>query len=163
MGCSSRGLTASPTGPSMWWVNSWTTTLSLRFTRWLTTTPSRQDGRRWCATDFAARQCERADHAQARVNYRHLRQSYLNNIFGPDHPAYPVVEIASRSRVINIGENQPTTPLPTDNQDWMRWNNLGIGLLDQLQYDGCDQRVRTGNQPATGIQRRVYQYWRDLH
>ena len=23
----------------------------------------------------------------ARVNYRHLRQSYLNNVFGPDHPA----------------------------------------------------------------------------
>ena len=29
----------------------------------------------------------------ARVNYRHLRQSYLNNVFGADHPAYPVVEI----------------------------------------------------------------------
>ena len=72
---------------------------------------------------------------QARVNYRHLRQSYLNNIFGPDHPAYPVVEIASRSRVIKLGDNQPTTPLPTDNEDWMRWNNLGIGLLDELQYD----------------------------
>ena len=25
----------------------------------------------------------------AKVNYRHLRQSYLNNIFGKDHPAYP--------------------------------------------------------------------------
>ena len=65
---------------------------------------------------------------QAQVNYRHLRQSYLNNIFGPDHPAYPVVEIASRSRVVNIGDNQPTAPLPTDNEDWMRWNNLGIGF-----------------------------------
>jgi hypothetical protein len=71
---------------------------------------------------------------QARVNYRHLRQSYLNNIFGPDHPAYPVVEIASRNRVINIGNNPPVTPLPTDNEDWMRWNNLGIGLLDELQH-----------------------------
>ena len=70
----------------------------------------------------------------ARVNYRHLRQSYLNNIFGPDHPAYPVIEIASRSRVINIGENQPEPPLASDNQDWMRWNNLGIGFLDQLQH-----------------------------
>jgi tetratricopeptide (TPR) repeat protein len=74
---------------------------------------------------------------QARVNYRHLRQSYLNNIFGTDHPAYPVVEIASRSRTINIGENQPTTPLPTDNDDWMRWNNLGISLLDQQQHADC--------------------------
>ncbi len=43
----------------------------------------------------------------AKVNYRHLRQSYLNNIFGKDHPAYPVVEIASRTRVLKVGENKP--------------------------------------------------------
>jgi len=71
----------------------------------------------------------------ARVNYRHLRQSYLNNIFGKDHPLYPVVEIASRTRTLNIGDNQPEAPLAADNPDWMRWNNLGIGFLDQLQYD----------------------------
>ncbi len=70
----------------------------------------------------------------ARVNYRHLRQSYLNNIFGKDHPAYPIVEIASRSRVLKIGDNQPEAPDPADNPDWMRWNNLGIALLDQFQY-----------------------------
>jgi tetratricopeptide (TPR) repeat protein len=71
----------------------------------------------------------------ARVNYRHLRQSYLNNIFGKDHPSYPVVELASRSRTLNIGDNPVSPPLATDNPDWMRWNNLGIGYLDQLQYD----------------------------
>jgi Tfp pilus assembly protein PilF len=71
---------------------------------------------------------------RAQVNYRHLRQSYLNNVLGPDHPAYPVVEIASRNRILNIGENRPTPPLSTDNPDWMRWNNLGIGYLDQLQH-----------------------------
>jgi Tfp pilus assembly protein PilF len=71
----------------------------------------------------------------ARVNYRHFRQSYLNNIFGPEHPAYPVVEIQSRTRTLNIGETPAaTTPDPQDNPDWMRWNNLGIALLDQLQY-----------------------------
>lgn len=70
----------------------------------------------------------------ARVNYRHLRQSYLNNVFGPDHPLYPVVEIASRTRMLNIGMNDATPPAPGDNPDWMRWNNLGIGFLDQLQY-----------------------------
>ena len=48
----------------------------------------------------------------ARVNYRHLRQSYLNNIFGKDHPAYPVVELASRTRTFNIGDN-PAGLLPT--------------------------------------------------
>jgi cytochrome c-type biogenesis protein CcmH/NrfG len=70
----------------------------------------------------------------ARVNYRHFRQSYLDNVFGPDHPAYPVVEIASRTRILNIGSNDPVKPDPGDNPDWMRWNNLGIGYLDQLQY-----------------------------
>jgi tetratricopeptide (TPR) repeat protein len=70
----------------------------------------------------------------ARVNYRHLRQSYLNNIFGEDHPAYPIVELASRTRVLNLGDNAPGAPDPKDNPDWMRWNNLGIAYLDQLQY-----------------------------
>jgi len=70
----------------------------------------------------------------ARVNYRHLRQSYLNNVLGEDHPAYPVVEIASRSRTLNLGENTPAGVDPQDNPEWMRWNNLGIAYLDQFQY-----------------------------
>jgi Tfp pilus assembly protein PilF len=75
----------------------------------------------------------------AKVNYRHLRQTYLNNVLGPNHPAYPVVEIASRSRVLQLGANQPEAPLPGDNPDWMRWNSLGIGYLDQLQYSDAMQ------------------------
>ncbi len=82
----------------------------------------------------------------ARVNYRHFRQSYLNNIFGPDHPAYPLVELASRARTLNIGHNSPEPAPPGDNPDWMRWNNLGIGLLDELQHqdalDAFEQVVR---------------------
>jgi len=45
----------------------------------------------------------KAPSATAKINYRHLRQSYLNNIFGKDHPAYPVVELTSRTRKLNIG------------------------------------------------------------
>jgi Tfp pilus assembly protein PilF len=71
----------------------------------------------------------------AAVNYRHLRQSYLNNVLGKDHPAYPVIELASRSRSFNMGDNPPSPPLATDNQDWMRWNNVGIGYLDEQQYE----------------------------
>lgn len=71
----------------------------------------------------------------ARVKYRHLRQSYLNNIFGKDHPAYPIVELSSRTRTLKIGENDPEPPAKTDNPEWMRWNNLGIAYLDELQYD----------------------------
>ena len=69
----------------------------------------------------------------ARVNYRHFRQSYLNNVFGTDHAAYPVVELASRTRILNLGDN-PAGQDRQDNPDWMRWNNLGIAYLDQLQY-----------------------------
>lgn len=71
----------------------------------------------------------------ARVNYRHLRQSYLNNVFGKDHPAYPVIEMASRTRTFNIGENTAVPSAPGDNAEWMRWNNYGIGLMDEMQYD----------------------------
>jgi tetratricopeptide (TPR) repeat protein len=70
----------------------------------------------------------------ARVNYRHLRQSYLNNVFGKDHPAYPIVEITSRTRTLNLDENPAAVPDPQDNAEWMRWNNFGIACLDQLQY-----------------------------
>jgi tetratricopeptide (TPR) repeat protein len=70
----------------------------------------------------------------AKVNYRHFRQSYMNNVFGSDHPAYPVVEIASRCRTLDLGENATVQPEAGDNPDWMRWNNLGIAYLDQQQY-----------------------------
>jgi len=82
----------------------------------------------------------------AKVNYRHFRQSYMNNVLGKDHPAYPVVELASRSRRLNIGENSISKPEAGDNPDWMRWNNLGIAYLDQMQYSDAvrafDQVVR---------------------
>ena len=71
---------------------------------------------------------------EAAVEYRHLRQTYLNNVLGPDHPAYPIVEIASRTRTLNLGTNAPVSAQPNDNAGWMRWNNLGISYLDQLQY-----------------------------
>jgi Tfp pilus assembly protein PilF len=70
----------------------------------------------------------------ARVNYRHLRQSYLKNVLGNDHPDYPVVELASRTRTLNLGDNPAAAPDRQDNPDWMRWNNLGIAYIDQLQY-----------------------------
>jgi hypothetical protein len=70
----------------------------------------------------------------ARINYRHLRQSYLDNVLGKGHPAYPVVELAARTRTIALGANPVLPPLAGDNPDWMRWNNFGISLLDQQQY-----------------------------
>jgi Flp pilus assembly protein TadD len=70
----------------------------------------------------------------AKVNYRHYRQSYINNVLGKDHPSYPVVSLASRATTLKIGDNFPAPAEPGDNPDWMRWNNLGISYLDELQY-----------------------------
>ena len=103
--------------------------------RWLMTTLSRQVDRSWCVTSSAFPSDLKGPLTiTAKVNYRHFRQSFMNNVFGPDHPAYPVVEIASRSRTLKIGENAASPPEAGDNPDWMRWNNLGIAYLDQLQY-----------------------------
>jgi Flp pilus assembly protein TadD len=73
----------------------------------------------------------------ARVNYRHLRQSYLTNVLGKDHPAYPIIQLATRTRTLNIGDNPIEAPATGDNPDWMRWNNLGIAYLDEQQYDNA--------------------------
>jgi tetratricopeptide (TPR) repeat protein len=64
-----------------------------------------------------------------KVNYRHFRQGYLNAVLRPDHPRYPVVELASATRKLSIGGNLPSSPKPGENPDWMRWNNLGIACL----------------------------------
>jgi tetratricopeptide (TPR) repeat protein len=45
-----------------------------------------------------------------------------------------VVELGSRTRKFALGKNVPGVQEPLDNPDWMRWNNLGIAYLDQLQY-----------------------------
>jgi tetratricopeptide (TPR) repeat protein len=70
----------------------------------------------------------------ARVNYRHFDEAYTEFALGPKHPAYPVVAMAERTRTLWVGENKPEKPAPGDNPDWMRWNNYGIGLLDEQQY-----------------------------
>lgn len=68
----------------------------------------------------------------ATLKYRRFRQQYTNYIL--QHASnYPVVEMASRKLIINLGDNAPkahsgSTP------DYLRWNNYGIALLGELQY-----------------------------
>ncbi len=71
---------------------------------------------------------------RAAVEYRHLRQSYLNNVLGKEHEAYPVVELTAKTRTLVMGENAPVAAQAGDNEEWMRWNNLGISYIDEQQY-----------------------------
>jgi tetratricopeptide (TPR) repeat protein len=69
----------------------------------------------------------------ATVRYRRFDQHFMD--FGMDkHYEQPIVDMTSQSRTIAIGLNRPSSPDKTENPEWMRWNNFGIGLLDAQQY-----------------------------
>ncbi len=69
----------------------------------------------------------------ATVRYRRFDQHFIDFGLKP-HYVQPVVEMTSATRTINVGENSPTAPAKTENPEWMRWNNYGVGLLDAQQY-----------------------------
>jgi Tfp pilus assembly protein PilF len=74
----------------------------------------------------------------AKVNYRRFNQRFIDYGLGL-HYQMPVVEMATRTRVLALGANPAEPPDPRDNKEWMRWNNYGIGLLDAQQYAASAQ------------------------
>ena len=70
----------------------------------------------------------------ATVKYRRFDQHFIDFGMGEQHFPEPVVDMVSASRVVQVGENAATAPGPTENKEWMRWNNFGIALLDAQQY-----------------------------
>lgn len=70
----------------------------------------------------------------AKVNYRHFDQVFANWVMGLNHKPEPVTVMASRTRVFYLGENKAGPHYPTDPPNWMRWDDFGITLLNQLQY-----------------------------
>jgi tetratricopeptide (TPR) repeat protein len=91
----------------------------------------------------------------ATVKYRRFDQHFID--FALDqapgkHYQQPVLEVASATRTLKIGENAPDpqqsqehpqaaqpNPATLSNPTWMRWNNYGIALLDALQYEASVQ------------------------
>ena len=76
----------------------------------------------------------------ATVKYRRFDQHFID--YAMDEPAgkhypEPVIEIATESRTLKIGDNPPIPSISGENPEWMRWNNYGIGLLDALQYEAA--------------------------
>ena len=61
----------------------------------------------------------------------------------------PIIDIASETKIVKIGDNAPPPPagpMRQKNKEWMRWNNYGIGLLDAQQYEAsvhAPERVAT--------------------
>jgi tetratricopeptide (TPR) repeat protein len=73
----------------------------------------------------------------ASVCYRRFDQHFIN--FGMSLPqgenySQPITTMVAASRTFAIGANETSKPASTENPEWMRWNNYGIGLLDAQQY-----------------------------
>jgi tetratricopeptide (TPR) repeat protein len=64
----------------------------------------------------------------ASVKYRRFDQHFIDYAMDQKHYPQPVIEMASETKTIKIGENTSAPPEPNENQEWMRWNNYGIGL-----------------------------------
>lgn len=69
----------------------------------------------------------------ATVKYRRFDQHFMDFGMGK-HYEMPVVDMASETRVIQMGKNVVEKPAASENPEWMRWNNFGIALLDAQQY-----------------------------
>jgi tetratricopeptide (TPR) repeat protein len=70
----------------------------------------------------------------ATVKYRRFNQHFIDYAMAQKHYPVPVVEMASETRTLTVGDNQPEKPMQGENPEWMRWNNYGIALLDAQQY-----------------------------
>jgi Tfp pilus assembly protein PilF len=73
----------------------------------------------------------------ATVKYRRFNQHFMDfgmNVSPGKHYDEPVVDMVSTSRTVMVGENRSVPPDPSENKEWMRWNNYGIALLDAQQY-----------------------------
>ena len=73
----------------------------------------------------------------ATVRYRRFNQHFIDYAMDQKKYPEPIIDMATETRTFNIGENPPTTPDPTENKEWLRWNNYGIGLLDAQQYQAA--------------------------
>jgi hypothetical protein len=70
----------------------------------------------------------------ATVKYRRFNQHFIDYAMDQKHYPVPVIDMASETRTLTIGDNEPARPMPGENPEWMRWNNYGITLLDAQQY-----------------------------
>jgi tetratricopeptide (TPR) repeat protein len=76
----------------------------------------------------------------ATVRYRRFNQHFIDYAMVQKHYPEPIIDMASTTKTLKIGENTAAPPAPDENKDpkenpvWMRWNNYGIALLDAQQY-----------------------------
>ncbi|MGH9939384.1 MAG: tetratricopeptide repeat protein, partial [Blastocatellia bacterium] len=73
---------------------------------------------------------------RARVNYRRLNQEYTNYVLKRQRRQLilPVVKMAEAEAQLSADNHVAMIKPPKSNLQWKRWNDYGIGLLEQAQY-----------------------------
>lgn len=66
-----------------------------------------------------------------KINYRRFNRRFTDWVLDKSVD-YPIVEMAQKMATISLGQNLAKA---LDDKDWMRWNNYGIALLGQRQYE----------------------------
>ena len=70
----------------------------------------------------------------AKLMYRRFNRTFSDYVLNKSED-YPIVEMAKSERNLFIGEENKKEPVDAkNNNDWRRWNNYGISLLDQRQF-----------------------------
>jgi len=106
---------------------------------------------------------------RARVNYRRLNQEYTNYVLKRQRRqlTLPVVEMAeaevklslddhaaknkpSKSTIRNTQSAISNTQSAIPNTQWKRWNDYGIGLLEQAQYGAAAEAFRKASSLSRG-------------
>lgn len=92
----------------------------------------------------------------ARVNYRRLNQEYSDYVLKRQRRTmkFPVLQMAEAQRTLFVappsGGSVRFKSLSADgkitNTDWKRWNDYGIGLLEQAQYAAAAAAFRQASQ-----------------
>jgi Flp pilus assembly protein TadD len=73
-------------------------------------------------------------HLSARVRYRRFTRVFQDYVLGKSVD-YPIVTMATTEVALKLGANEPQAPVKGAMPDWRRWNNYGIALLDNRQYE----------------------------
>ncbi|MCI0337079.1 MAG: tetratricopeptide repeat protein [Acidobacteria bacterium] len=102
--------------------------------------------RRGVASKFSRSLVQSAITLRARVNYRRLNQEYIDYVLNRQKRSLkiPIVQMAEAETklavgglvVINRSGSGSGTP------EWKRWNDYGIGLLEQAQYGAAAEAFR---------------------
>ena len=70
----------------------------------------------------------------AKLMYRRFNRTFSDYVLNKSED-YPIVEMAKSERGLLVGEENKKEPVDAkNNNDWRRWNNYGISLLDQRQF-----------------------------